>query len=155
MDESFDRVLAVLATAASPVVELRGAIPLGLALGLSPWVTWMVSVLGNLLPVPLLLWGTRAGMAWIRRRPWLHGRIQAWGDRGSSRVAGMIQRWGLLGLVLFVATPLPGTGAWTGALAACFLGVRPWPALLAISLGVMLAGIVVAGAGAAAVTVGQ
>lgn len=153
--EFFDRVLAVVTTAATPVVELRGAIPLALAMGLSPWQAWVWSVLGNLLPVPLLLWGLRTGLVWVERQPWLHGRFRAWGERSSARLSARVKRWGLLGLVLFVAVPLPGTGAWTGAVAATLLGIRPWPALLAITAGVVVAGVVVATAGAAAVAIGQ
>lgn len=153
--DMLDRVLAVVTTAATPVVELRGAIPLGLALGLAPWQAWMWSVLGNLLPVPALLWGTRTGLNWLERQPWLHSRLKAWGERGSSRLAARVRRWGLLGLAVFVAAPLPGTGAWTGAVAASFLGIRPGPALGAITLGVVAAGLLVAGAGAAAVTIGR
>jgi len=150
-----NRVLVVITTAATPVVELRGAIPLGLALGLSPWQAWLWSVLGNLLPVPALLLGTRTGLQWLGRQPWLHRHVRAWGERGSSRLAVHVNRWGLLGLAVFVAVPLPGTGAWTGAVAASLLGMKPGPALAAIALGVAVAGLLVAGAGTAAVTLGQ
>ncbi|MEW6547320.1 MAG: small multi-drug export protein [Bacillota bacterium] len=151
----FDRVLAVVTTAATPVAELRGAIPLGLALGFSPWEAWAWAVLGNLIPVPFLLWGSRAGLIWLERQPWLHSRLKVWGERSSSRLAARVRRWGLLGLVVFVAIPLPGTGAWTGAMAATFLGIRPWPALLAITLGVTTAGTLLAAAAAAAMTIGR
>ena len=153
--EVLERVLVVLTTAATPVVELRGAIPVGLALGLTPWQAWVWSVLGNLLPVPALLLGTRTGLGWLGRLPWVHKRIRVWGERSSSRLATQVRRWGLLGLAVFVAIPLPGTGAWTGAVAASLLGIKPGPALAAIALGVAVAGLLVAGAGTAAVTLGQ
>lgn len=153
--EATDRVLAVVLTAATPVVELRGAIPLALALGLPPWQAWVWSVLGNLLPVPLLLWGTEAARRWLESQPRLQRYVRRWGERSSSRLAGHVRRWGWLGLAAFVAVPLPGTGAWTGAVGAALLGMRPWPALAAIALGVSAAGLAVATAGAAAVTIGR
>ncbi len=133
--------LYVLLAAALPVVELRGAIPLGVALGLSPWESFLLALLGNLLvaPVALLLlpWAVEAATRVpVLRRAWeaLEARVRL---RGEEQV----QRLGALGLFLFVAVPLPGTGAWSGSVLAVVLGLKRRYALLAISLGVVAAGL--------------
>lgn len=149
-----DRLAAVLAAAATPVVELRGAIPLALALGFSPWEAWFWSVLGNMVPVPGLLWGLRAVLRLLERVPRVRAVFDAWAGRKSRRLAEGMARWGLVGLALFVAVPLPGTGAWTGAVAACLLGIPPRRALAAIGAGVAAAGGLVTTVGAAALAVG-
>ena len=126
-----------------PVVELRGAIPLGIGLGLSPWVAALAALLGNLLIVPLLLWLVPALVAWLERYPWF---ARAWNRlEARLRLKGeeAVQRYGALGLLLFVAIPLPGSGAWTGALIAVVLGLKKRYAGPAIALGVLLAAVLV------------
>jgi uncharacterized membrane protein len=133
--------LYVLLVAALPVVELRGAIPLGVALGLPPWESFLLALLGNLLvaPVALLLlpWAVEAATRVpVLRRAWeaLEARVRLKGEE-------QVQRLGALGLFLFVAVPLPGTGAWSGSVLAVVLGLKRRYALLAISLGVVAAGL--------------
>jgi uncharacterized membrane protein len=133
--------LYVLLVAALPVVELRGAIPLGVALGLSPWESFLLALLGNLLVVPvallLLPWAVEvATRVPLLRRAWeaLEARVRLKGEE-------QVQRLGALGLFLFVAVPLPGTGAWSGSVLAVVLGLKRRYALLAISLGVVAAGL--------------
>ncbi len=145
----------VLVTAATPVVELRGAIPLGLALGLPLFQVCVLAWVGNVLPVPVLLAGLTRMLSWLTRMPRVQMWIRRWGERGSSELSHQLQRWGWLGLAVFVAIPLPGTGAWTGAVAASFLGLRFWPSLLAIMVGVAVAAALVAGAGMAVMSVPQ
>ena len=135
--------LYVLLTAMAPVVELRGAIPLGVALGLSPWEAFFWAVLGNLLVVPLLLYLLPGVIRLLERVPvlarfwrWLEARVRL---KGEDKV----QRYGAVGLFLFVAVPLPGTGAWTGSILAVVLGVEPRYALPAIAAGVVVAGVLV------------
>ena len=118
----------VLLVAALPVVELRGAIPLGVALGLSPWESFLWALLGNLLVVPLDL-----GLL-----PWAVGL--------ATRMPLFARAWRALevrGLFLSVAVPLPGTGAWSGAVLAVVLGVRRRYAFPALALGVVAAGLLV------------
>ncbi len=126
-----------------PVVELRGAIPLGLGLGLSPLAALAAALMGNLLVVPLLLWLVPGVVAWLERLSW----FKRWWDRLEARVRlrseDTVQRFGALGLLLFVAVPLPGSGAWTGALIAVVLGLKKRYAGPAIALGVLIAGILV------------
>ena len=121
-----------------PVIELRGAIPYGMAQGLAPWAACIISVIGNMLPVPFILLFIRKFLHWMKRYPRL-GRIAEKLERRASNKSGRVQKSELIGLCLLVAIPLPGTGAWTGAL----MEMRLKRALPTIFLGVVLAGIVV------------
>lgn len=134
--------LAVVVVAALPVFELRGAVPLGMALGLDPARALLVAWIGNMIPIPFLLVLLDPVSRRLRRRVRLQ-RVIDWTYARTEAKSGSIRRYGWWGLVLFVAVPLPGTGAWTGALAASLLGYRTRSALVAIALGVALAGLVV------------
>lgn len=126
-----------------PVVELRGALPLGMALGLPVWAAYLAAAAGNLFPVPFILLLLRRVFALLRRIP----RLGAWVDALERRAhlkGRKVRKYRLLGLVLLVAVPLPGTGAWTGALVADVLDIRMRSALPAIALGVLIAGGIVA-----------
>lgn len=130
---------ATMGVAMTPVLELRGAIPFGLALGLPVWLTYLVSVAGNLVPVPAIMLFVRAAFRWLRRWPWWRERI----DRVVQRThlkGRLVRKYRLPGLILLVAVPLPGTGAWTGALVATLFGIRMKHALPAILAGVLIAG---------------
>ena len=115
-----------------PVVELRGGIPYGISQGLDPWLAFAASALGNMLPVPFLLLFVRKILHWMKRYP-------RRADRKSSRV----RKSELVGLCILVAIPLPGTGAWTGALVAALMEMRLKRALPAIYAGVLIAGLLV------------
>jgi len=139
----WQHVLFIFFISMLPVVELRGAIPLGLGLGLSPLAALAVALSGNLLVVPLLLWLVPLVVAWLERYPWFKkfwDRLEA---RTRLKSEDTIQRYGALGLLLFVAIPLPGSGAWTGALIAVVLGLKKRYAAPAIALGVVLAAVLV------------
>lgn len=128
-----------------PVVELRGALPLGLALGLPLWAAYTAAALGNMLPVPFILLLARRVFALLRRFP----GVGKWVDalEGRAHLKGRtVRKYRLLGLVLLVAVPLPGTGAWTGALVADVLDIRARHALPVIAVGVLIAGGIVAAA---------
>lgn len=138
---SLGDALIVVAVAAAPVVELRGAIPLALFhYGFDAVWALALAGIGNLLPVPALLWGLPRLLELARRVPGLQGPLGWWERRTRRRHGASFARWGALALVLFVALPLPGTGAWTGSLAAVLFGVSLRPALGLIALGVTLAG---------------
>ena len=122
-----------------PVLELRGAIPFGLAMGLSPGLAYLVSVVGNLIPVPFVMLLIRSFFRWLRRWPRWDRRITRTIDRAHLK-GRLVRKYRLLGLVLLVAIPLPGTGAWTGALVATLLNIRMRVALPCIFLGVLIAG---------------
>lgn len=128
-----------------PVIELRGAIPIGAALGLPGLVCTIVSILGNMLPVPFIVIFCRKVFSWMRSKS---GRLKKWADKweSSAKAKGAkLYRGELIGLIIFVAIPLPGTGAWTGAIIAALLDIRLKSALPSILAGVIIAGIVVAG----------
>ena len=134
--------LLTIGIAATPIIELRGAIPLALSQGFSPGASLALALLGNLAIVPILLWGLEWIENLLKRWTFTH-RIMKWIFARSRRKGRWIERFGWLGLVLLVAIPLPGTGAWTGALAARLLGIDNKKALLWIALGVLIAGVVV------------
>ena len=124
-----------------PVLELRGAIPVGIAAGLPPAAACCAAILGNLLPVPFLILLTRRVFDFLRRTRAFGPRI-AWLERRAHLKGRLVRKYRLAGLVVLVAIPLPGTGAWTGALVASVLDIRMRSALPAIALGVVIAGAV-------------
>ena len=125
-----------------PVVELRGAIPLGVAAGLPPAVAAVTAMAGNLTPVPCILLLLRRVFALMRKSAWLGPKVDRL-ERRAHLKGRKVRKYRTLGLVLLVAIPLPGTGAWTGALVAAFLNIRLRHALPAIALGVLAAGTIV------------
>lgn len=136
----FGELLYTALMAMAPVVELRGAIPFGHnALGLNIWLASGAAVVGNLLPVPFIIIHTRRVFAFLRRKlPWLNRMV----DKLERKAAGKqdtVNKYGFWGLCVLVAIPLPGTGAWTGALVAALMDMRLKKAMPAISLGVLIA----------------
>ena len=125
-----------------PVIELRGAIPYGIAAEIDPWMACVFAILGNLLPVPFILLFIRRIFAWMRRFDRLRPIVDKLEKRASGKSA-KVRQYELLGLFLFVAVPLPGTGAWTGSLIAALMEMRLKRALPTIALGVIAAGIAV------------
>ena len=135
-----------------PVIELRGAIPIGVAAGLSPWLAIGVSVIGNLVPVPFIIIFIKKIFAWMRTNiKKLDGLVTRFEKRAESK-SETVQKYAFWGLFILVAIPLPGTGAWTGALVAAMLEMPLKKAFPAIMLGVLGAAVIVAfvtyGAGA-------
>lgn len=127
-----------------PVVELRGAIPIGVASGLDIWTAILVSILGNLVPVPFIILFIKKIFAWMRKKS---VRLNGLVERLEKRAAGKtetVQKYAFWGLFVFVAIPLPGTGAWTGALIAAMLEMPVKKAFPSIALGVVSAGAIVA-----------
>lgn len=125
-----------------PVLEIRAAIPVGISEGLSVWLAFAVGFVGNMLPVPFLILLTRIIIEWLKKHQIL-ARFTAWLEEKGSKGAEKVNRYRFWGLFLLVAIPLPGTGAWTGALVASLLDMRLKRALPAISMGVIAAGLVV------------
>ena len=124
-----------------PIVELRGGIPAGALLGLPLWSNYLVSIVGNFLPVPFILLFIRKILAWMKTTRHF-ARIALWLEEKAQKKSDQVMRYASLGLFLFVAIPLPGTGAWTGALIASLLDMRMKYALPAIFLGVLTAGVI-------------
>ena len=128
-----------------PVAELRVGIPYGVSLGLDYHLAALAAILGNLFPVPMIIAYVQQIFRWLRRR---NARLDAWvsGMEDKAELKGeKVRRYGMLGLCLLVAIPLPGTGAWTGALVAAVLGLRTRNAMPAIALGVLIAAAIVLG----------
>ncbi len=142
-DTQAGEFLLTLLVSMVPVIELRGGIPFGVAAGLPVWLALLAAVIGNLLPVPFIIVYIRRIFQWMRRRlPRFGGMI----DRleAKAHLKGQkVQKYQYLGLAIFVAIPLPGTGAWTGALAAAFLDMRLRRAMPSMVAGVVAAGLAV------------
>lgn len=137
------KVLMTLVVAMVPVVELRGAIPIATAHGLDPMIAIPVAVVGNLIPVPFIILFIRRIFGWMEAHmPKLGGLVCALRRRADEK-ADVVLKYAFWGLVILVAIPLPGTGAWTGALVAATLNMRLKKAFPAIALGVIIAGIIV------------
>ncbi len=140
---AFPREAAVFITATLPILELRGAIPLGLIHYEMPVVeTYVIAVAGNFVIVPPLLYLLEPVSNYLRKNRLLD-RFFSWLFARTRRRGRLVEKYEAIGLTLFVAIPLPVTGAWTGAIAAYIFGVRRKYAALCILLGVMIAGVVV------------
>ncbi len=135
-------MLKTLVTAMLPILEIRGAIPVGVASGLDPWLAFAVGFVGNMLPIPILILLTRKVIEWLKKHNVLV-KFTAWLENKGSKGAQKVQRYSFWGLFILVAIPLPGTGAWTGALVASLLDMRLKRALPAIAMGVAVAGLIV------------
>jgi uncharacterized membrane protein len=136
-------VLVVLGIAASPISELRGAIPVAMIEFNFPWYyAFLLAVIGNLLPVPVILLFLDS-ITRLLSRIGFFSRLIQWIFKHTRRRGKIIERYGWIGLILFVAIPLPITGAWTGSLAAVLLGIKFKHAFLSILVGIVIAGIIV------------
>lgn len=135
-------MLKTLVTAMLPILEIRGAIPVGVASGLDPWLAFAVGFVGNMLPIPILILLTRKVVEWLKQHNMLV-KLTAWLENKGSKGAQKVQKYSFWGLFILVAIPLPGTGAWTGALVASLLDMRLKRALPAIAMGVAVAGLIV------------
>ena len=140
--DTVGRELCVFICSMIPIIELRGAIPLGAGLGMGLFETYFLSVIGNLIPVPFILLLIRAVLDFMKKIKGLR-KIALWVEAKAEKHKGKIEKYAYVGLFLFVAIPIPGTGAWTGALVAAFLDMRLRSAVPSIFLGVMAAGIAV------------
>lgn len=135
-------MLKTLVTAMMPILEIRGAIPVGVASGLDPWLAFAVGFVGNMLPIPILILLTRKIIEWLKKHNVLV-KLTAWLENKGSKGAQKVQKYSFWGLFILVAIPLPGTGAWTGALVASLLDMRLKRALPSIAMGVAVAGLIV------------
>jgi len=129
-----------------PLIELRGGVPYAVLMGLDYWTALIVCVIGNMLPVPIIYFFARKVLLWGCDKKYI-GKFFTFciekGEKGGRKLKKRAGRGGLfIALLLFVGIPLPGTGAWTGTLAASFLNMGIKSTTLAVSLGVILAGII-------------
>ena len=136
-------ILLTFLVAMVPVVELRGAIPFGAVRGLNLWTAIIASVLGNLVPVPFIILFIRRIFAWMRAHmPKLDGLVTRM-EKKAEKNRAAVEKYAFWGLAILVAIPLPGTGAWTGALVAAMMEMRLKRAFPAIVIGVVIAGVIV------------
>ena len=139
------KYLATFIISMIPVIELRGAIPIGVGLGLSHAEAMGISIIGNMLPVPFIILFIRPIFRWMTRKS---GKLARLAEKLETKAEGKwvkIHRYQFFALTIFVAIPLPGTGAWSGALIAAVMNMRLRNALPSILLGVLIAGILVSG----------
>ena len=136
-------ILKTLGLAAAPISELRGAIPLAVHEFDFPWYyAYIIAVIGNMLPVPFILLFLNTATRVLSRFS-LFDKFFTWLFTYTRRRGTLIEKYERIGLVLFVAIPLPITGAWTGSIAAVLLGMSFKRAILSIFLGVLIAGVIV------------
>ena len=128
-----------------PLIELRGAIPVGVGMGLDPVLVYIIAVLGNMLPVPFIYLFARTFLVWGKDKPCI-GRLCMFclekGERGGKKLQEKAGRGLVVALLLFVGIPLPGTGAWTGTLAGSILDMKFKDVVIACMGGVLLAGVI-------------
>ncbi len=139
------RCLIVFLVSMVPIIELRGAIPYGVAFGLPLGLTYFIAIVGNMLPVPFIYLFARKILEWGQDKPVI-GKFFSWclekGRQGGEKLKAKAGRGLFWALLLFVGIPLPGTGAWTGTLAASILDMGLKKSALACMGGVILAGII-------------
>ena len=134
-----EKYLFVFFVSMVPVVELRGAIPIGLGLGLDPLPTYIVAVVGNMVPVPVIYLFARKFLIWGYHKPLIGGICKFFVVKGEKAGRGLVAA-----LLIFVGIPLPGTGAWTGTLAGSILDMKFKDVLIACMGGVLMAGVIIA-----------
>lgn len=140
------RYLAVFFISMVPLIELRGAIPIAVGMGIEPMHAIVVCAVGNLLPVPVIYFFARKFLIWGLDKKYIGGICHFFHDKGEKAGAKLSGKAGkfvlLLALTLFVGVPIPGTGAWTGTLGASFLNMGVKETALSVSAGVALAAII-------------
>lgn len=132
-----------------PLIELRGAIPIAVKMGLDPMVSLVICAVGNLLPVPVIYFYARKFLVWGLDKPLIGGICRffhAKGEKAGGKLSGgRFGKYGMLvALVAFVGIPIPGTGAWTGTLGASFLGMGKKQTAAAVTVGVVVAAFIMA-----------
>lgn len=141
----FLNYLIVFLISMVPIVELRGAIPVAVGMGLDPVISYIICIIGNMLPVPIIYFFARKVLIWGKDKKYI-GKFFTFciekGEKGGKKLQKKAGRGLFIALMLFVGIPIPGTGAWTGTLAASFLDMGFKKSVIAVMLGVLLAGII-------------
>ena len=139
---AFIKYLCVFGMSMLPIVELRGSVPFGVGMDLPLIPVLIVSIIGNMIPVPFIILFIRKIFDWMKKHSKKLGTIAEKLESRASAKGDMLVKYEMLGLFILVAIPLPGTGAWTGALVAAMFNLRLKNALPAITLGVITAGLI-------------
>lgn len=147
--EEFEKYIFVFLVSMVPLIELRGAIPIAVGMGLDPLRSIAVCAIGNLLPVPVIYLFAQKFLVWGLDKPIIGGVCRFFHEKGEKAGDRMAAgRWGKYGLMValtaFVGIPIPGTGAWTGTLGASFLNIGKKRTGIAVSIGVMAAACIMA-----------
>ncbi len=137
----YGKEILVFIISLMPILELRGGLLAASLLGLKPIPSYIITMIGNLIPVPFILWFINKILDWMRKSKHLNG-FANWLDKKVEKHKTGIEKYGFLGLVLFVGIPLPGTGAWTGSLIASVLEMDRKKSFIAIIIGVVIASII-------------
>lgn len=138
---TFGKELLVFIISLLPILELRGGLIAASLLGLDPLPSYIITMVGNLIPIPFILWLITKILDWMRGTKHLC-KFANWLDKKVDKHKSSIEKYGFLGLVLFVGIPLPGTGAWTGSLIASVLEMDRKKSFIAIIIGVVMASII-------------
>jgi uncharacterized membrane protein len=144
-EDGMHKYLIVFLVSMVPLIELRGAIPYGVMYGLPLWQTFLIAIIGNMLPVPIIYLFARKVLEWGADKPVIGGIFNFFlekGRRAGEKLQAKSGRGLFLALLLFVGIPIPGTGAWTGTLAASILDMGLKKSALACMGGVLLAGVI-------------
>ena len=142
----FKKYLIVFFVSMVPIIELRGAIPYAVGFGLPLLPSYIIAIIGNMIPVPFIFLFARKVLVWGSTKKYI-GKFFTWclkkGEKGGEKLKAAAGNKGIFfALLIFVGIPLPGTGAWTGTLAASFLNLDFKTSITAVALGVILAGII-------------
>lgn len=137
----FGKEILVFIISLLPILELRGGLLAASLLGLDALPSYIITIVGNLLPIPFILLFINKILDWMRKSKHF-SKFANWLDKKVEKNKSSIEKYGFWGLVLFVGVPLPGTGAWTGSLIASVLGMDRKKSFLAIILGVIMASII-------------
>ena len=145
----FFKYLIVFFISMVPLIELRGAIPVAIGMGLDTLPSIAVCAVGNLLPVPIIYFFARKFLIWGLDKPYISGICHFFHDKGEAAgqklSSSRFGRFGLMAaLIVFVGIPVPGTGAWTGTLGASFLDLGMKKTALSVTLGVLMAAVIMA-----------
>lgn len=136
------KVLTVFLLSMVPLLELRGAIIAGFAAGLPWYVSYIVSVIGNIIPVPIILLFVRKAFDFMKSRGGKLERMALWFENKGASKSDKVTKYATFGLFLFVAIPLPGTGAWMGSLIAALMNMRLKHSIISVFLGILTAGLI-------------
>jgi len=139
----FIKEIIVFIISMCPILELRGGLIAASLFGMNPWISYLICVIGNILPIPFILWLINKILKYMRnsKSNKINGMAK-WLDKKVDKHKGQIEKYGYWGLVLFVGIPLPGTGAWTGCLIASVLEMDKKKSFLASIAGVFIASVI-------------
>ena len=137
----FGKELVVFIISLMPILELRGGLIAAALLDLNPITSYIISIIGNILPVPFILWFINSILEWMRNSKHF-SKVAKWLDKKVKKNKDKIEKYGFWGVVLFVGIPLPGTGAWTGCLVAAVLEMDKKKSFLAAAIGILMASII-------------